>query len=777
MPFSTFLTRRTRNASAPAAGRRTWTFVGALVAVLIFGGAARPALASCPVFLENNGLSARFDPDTGGLAELTNRLTGERYKIVSSPFSMETGRGVIAAGQASSCRRTDDGIEFTYQFPGARATVAYRAPTGVDFLEKRLSVTNTGTVPLVIYRTVAEQLDFAPALRQLRPHYDPSQFRWLINVFLRGERGGFYAGVENPVSHFESKGHSPHDSWIELHYSPNATIAPNGLFLGDVSFLGAYRNEGIYLFKELAKLRNALSSPKAVPTALNLDQEILDWGEVWAMQDYMRRRQPAHDFETPGFYVRVVAMVGGSKSTAMGEAAGFHIPFGPQHVAGSKRFVHEIARLGHVPHVEWATEWFGNGGYANPTPGLELENAGPGEATPVNPYWADVVKYGWQKGLRAGIFETASRNFARRQEAWKVRNRDGSLWTWNPKAPLATNCWANPEYAAWRLEVTDRAIRDFKLYMVAWDAIVPADWSWLGWPVMKTECWATNHGHLPGDITYPLYRNIARFLEELQKRHPKVALRVASGLTTFYPWILTHLIEYHPNFYDGETGATYWTSYNFRFLPIYKSGVLLSGTTRPQFEWLLLRSISVSDHFMLWPDAVDIAMENRDFWNKWLNWADKNIEYLRVGRTLFREPWGDHMVASLPPALEGSLPAPDAAIHGTAHCIKDRGFLFLFNPSSGARVASIPINRWLGLSEGERFLVSELYPGSAQRGVYQRDAEMRLELAANSAVVLQIAPAIAENQKAAPAMNVALPVDKAFLRWEEIPWPEIEIRP
>jgi hypothetical protein len=286
--------------------------------------------------------------------------------------------------------------------------------------------------------------------------------------------------------------------------------------------------------------------------------------------------------------VRAVAMVGGRRTAELGEAAGFHIAFGPRHVEGSKRFTDDVAALGHIPHIEWATEWFGTGGYANPSDGLVLEEA-TGLEVPANPHWLDVVKYGWTKGIETGVFETVTRNFARSRDDWKVRLRDGGLWTWGKQIPM--NCWANRDYVRWRADVTDRAVRDHRLYMVGYDAIVPADWSWMGWPALRTECFATNHGHLPGDVSYPVFRNILWYLDELQRRHPKLALRVASGLTTAYPWALRHLIEYHPDFYDGETGATYWTSYNFRFLPMYKSGLLLSANSRPEFEWLLLRSI------------------------------------------------------------------------------------------------------------------------------------------------------------------------------------------
>src|SRR5216683_911749 len=91
--------------------------------------------------------------------------------------------------------------------------------------------------------------------------------------------------------------------------------------------------------------------------------------------------------------------------------------------------------------------------------------------------------------------------------------------------------------------------------------------------------------------------------------------------------------------------------------------------------------------------------------------------------------------------MEGSLPASDAAIHGSTHCLKDRGYLFLFNPSSRSRVASIPITSWLGLTEGDQFVVRVLYPEAAEYGPYRRGEEMKIEMPANSVMVQEIAPA------------------------------------
>lgn len=734
--------------------------------LLICLALALPAIA---VTLQDNGILVNIDPNIAGPVSITNRLTDETWNLEAAPPLLETASGPLELGSPTQGPATPTTVEF--HFRGEAFAVILRYEVSTHTLLKTVIYRNTGSQDVQLDRVRSEQWTFRPAFQYVHEHRDPSQYRWLINLFLGSEKGGLYTGVENPIFAAVTKGSTPANTYLEMSFEPRTIVRPGESYTCDVSFLGVWKKEGIYLFKELGNLYRAVNQAKAIPSALNFDQEVLDWGAVWAMQNYMRARQPPS--RQKNFYVRTVAMVGGRKTAELNQAAGFHIAFRPEHVAGSKQFVDDVASLGHIPHIEWATEWFGNGGYGYPTPDQALENA-TGLDVPVNPYWLEVVKYGWSKGIQTGIFETVIRNFAKSRADWKVLLKDGNPWHWS-KEKLPVNCWANRDYVRWRLDVTSKAARDYRLHMAAWDAIVPADWSWLGWPEMRTECHAKNHGHPPGDIRYNVFRNILWFLDELQQQYPELYLRVASGLTTAYPWALKNLIEYHPNFYDGETGATYWTSYNFRFLSMYKSGVLLSATEKKDFEWLLLRSISTSDHFMLWPDAVGVALENKAFWTKWLTWADRNIEYLRVGRTLFREPWGDSIVASLPPALEGRLPAPQAALHGSAHVLATGGYIFVFNPSDRERVAAIPMNHWLGPIEGDQFEVSALYPTETRYGPYRRGEELHIAVPPQGSLALEIRAGARRGVR--PAVPKKAPIDKAFLKFEEIPWAEITVRP
>jgi hypothetical protein len=119
--------------------------------------------------------------------------------------------------------------------------------------------------------------------------------------------------------------------------------------------------------------------------------------------------------------------------------------------------------------------------------------------------------------------------------------------------------------------------------------------------------------------------------------------------------------------------------------------------------------------------------ENRQFLNQWRNWATDNYDYLKVKRDLFDSP--------------GLSP-----IDGSAHIIKDHGFIFLFSPDHEGKAvrASIPINRWIQLEENPDALyqIKEVYPREGKvLATVKYGEEFLYDMPKNSAVVLALEPA------------------------------------
>jgi hypothetical protein len=707
--------------------------------------------------LENRGLSIGIDDQAGTITSVKNELTSETYAVAEvSPFGLLVDdRPIHAANFELQHATTDNGPQIRFTDGDLEVAIAWRNSPERHFIEKVLRITNNGDSPRRIDRVALLDLRIDPNRLFLHQHEDPSVYRWLINVYLRAEQGGLFAGIENPFSELaKSSGR------VELSYRPNWLLAPGEAFECEPAFLGAYRKEHIYAFKELGRLAATVRAGGTPPLTMRMEQEILDWGEIWAMQAYIESIQPPQTYRREGYYLRAIGPI--------------------KDVATSKAFVDKIARLGHIPHIEWNTWIRSEQSQAPRRPAIVVTAKDGQPRIEPNPAWVDVANYARNHGIFSGSMEAVPNDFYKARAEWLVRDQDGG-----PAGDGKRVCLANSDYIEWYINEYVRLVSNYDLYMLAWDS--PA-WLWNQFPEPSYECHSTAHGHPVGDCRYHVWRNLMRLFSELHRRHPQLAMRIAAGLQPGYPWILKDLIEHHTSFYDHEPGGSWWRSRNLRFIPAYKCGTNMTASTWPQLRYNFFRSLAIADHAMIWGVSIDpknphqfdlpTEPEQQEFFRKWLDWADKNIEYLRVRRDLFREPWGDDAINANRVDMEGNFPWPDPQIHGSAHCIADRGFIFLFNPAKMERAAAIPVNHWLGLSDGKRYAIREIFPADDRAlGAYNRGDTLVVQLDRGSAMVLAVGPTndVAVLKDGAVEPESHLPVDKAFLKWEEIPWEEIKI--
>jgi hypothetical protein len=111
----------------------------------------------------------------------------------------------------------------------------------------------------------------------------------------------------------------------------------------------------------------------------------------------------------------------------------------------------------------------------------------------------------------------------------------------------------------------------------------------------------------------------------------------------------------------------------------------------------------------------------------WLEWTVAHKEFLRNTRTILGQPAMDR-------------------VDGTSSIIGDHGYLFLFNPNYRALSAHFRLDPSIGLGEGKRFLLRELYPsegklvGTPGAGVWNYGDDVEVKLDGTSATVLELAP-------------------------------------
>jgi hypothetical protein len=117
----------------------------------------------------------------------------------------------------------------------------------------------------------------------------------------------------------------------------------------------------------------------------------------------------------------------------------------------------------------------------------------------------------------------------------------------------------------------------------------------------------------------------------------------------------------------------------------------------------------------------------------WLDWTTRNRDYLQQTRTILGQP---------------ALGKAD----GSSALIGDGGYLFLFNPNYVGVSADFRLDASIGLTNGKRFLIREIYPqegrliGKPGAGLWTYGDEVHLQLDGTSATVLQLQAAESEKQ-------------------------------
>jgi hypothetical protein len=153
------------------------------------------------------------------------------------------------------------------------------------------------------------------------------------------------------------------------------------------------------------------------------------------------------------------------------------------------------------------------------------------------------------------------------------------------------------------------------------------------------------------------------------------------------------------------------------------------------WRYSLLSSIAVAG----WNNVIDMipardpeefrnfSEEDRTWFLHWIDWTDANKEYLRNTRPILGQP-----------AL--------GKVDGTAGVVRDRGFVFLFNPNGRRMEASFTLDDSIGLARRGKYVLRELYPlegrliGKAGTGVWSWGDGVSRELDGGSALVIGIEP-------------------------------------
>ena len=789
-----------------------------LAIVLVWGFQSTLSQSAKGVTLQGMGIKVEIGGVDGGLVGLSNELTGVVYEVQSIPFQIVTNQGELTPANCpgEQTARADEEVSFRYRCSDLQVVVSYELKRADHFLHKSYRVTNHGGQPVVIEKVTMWQAEFTPGFRDIHPHRSGSLGNVPLCFFLRDKTGGLFAGVENPYFELRLSG----DNALHLPFEAYVPLSPGETYQTEQAFLGVYRSEGVFAFKELEYKHPRISS----------EQELLDWGEVWAMQELLRTIHPPYELSSPGYYINANTSMPFAEfgyalrpenkdfdypmitlpmpkheekfwgwlenkwDTTAGKAfrqwvqkkgvpiEGLsveelkqkhyrkmlqmawwwmsHAPTEDYFVDWYRIYLDEVQKLKPIPAVQPATIWLGHAGFLQPSRDQYLETLGMDWPIEPNPNWAKLVTRIRSMGYKISAMDEPSRTYQIHNSAWKILLPDGLR--------LRSNCYANRKYAEWYAGIISDTINRYSLEHWGWDG------HWLDGRIYAL-CQDESHGHVKEKCDYLVFRNIIWTMKEIRRR-TRIPLRAAGGLSSAGPWGLKHVYEnehygpHLPSFPEeslADKNRLYgWYAQSDRFIPHYKN----MPEVHPRWDkhglrYSLFSAFSMGDHAylseMIW-FYKDKAREqaDRDFFNEWVPWASRPENYRLIKYAPKRDLFGQPRTKSAD------------RIDGSAHVEGDRGLVFLFNPSRERHQGGlIPLNRWIRLAEGKRYEVSEVYPEQGRSwGVYGYGEDLGVIVDAGSPLVLEIAATGKKVTKGrrGPEIPPGTPMAKAFLTREEV---------
>lgn len=319
---------------------------------------------------------------------------------------------------------------------------------------------------------------------------------------------------------------------------------------------------------------------------------------------------------------------------------------------------------------------------------------------------------------------------------WLIGGADGK--------PTGPECLGCPEYLKMLRERLVAHNREFGLKMICLDSL------------SIRPCYATNHGHEPGDV-YQQVRALVRLMEELNALDPNFLIWSNAGnwidlmpkLTWFNPNV--YLTDPHTRSYSSHLNALKFLGdgrreqmvsvHESHFVP-YRAFCNCEYYLVPRsrlsdtkvFEYSFLQGLAVTPNIC--------PAELRTFLNRIPSQdAEHAVAFMRHWLQFIQ----DHFDVWKQTARIGDLPGPGAA-EVYAHIVGDHGCLCLVNQNPFPRTTTFALDGTIGLSAGETFALNEVYPRECPIAEQPLPAarcgdRITCVLAAHSVRIIEIKPA------------------------------------
>jgi len=466
--------------------------------------------------------------------------------------------------------------------------------------------------------------------------------------------------------------------------------------------------------------------------------------EIEAMSTYIERRFPQR-FERPMSLSCSIT----NRMTDVRDGLIFYSPFDNPTLTLHPELVEEDLQICAKTGIEYYQVFEGVFDWPNKErTGMSLRRLQK-EASRLNVRMGD---YAVPQGLYCAHFNYEHR-FLNHQE-WLIFDANGK--------PTGPECLACEEYEKMLRETLVAHNREFGLEVICFDFL------------SIKPCYATNHGHEPGDV-YKQIRALVRLMEELNALSPNFLVWSNSG-----NWIelMPKLTWFNQNVYLTDPHVRAYSSHlnvlkilgdgrREQMVSVHESH-FVPYRTFSNFEYYLAPDSRLSDtkifeYSFLQGLAVtpNIGLgELRTFLNRIPSKdAERSVAFMRNWLKFIR----DNFDVWKHTQRVGDLPGIGAA-EVYAHTLNDHGFLVLVNQNSFPRTTTFALNSSIGLNEGETFSLNEVYPRECPISeqplpLARRDDSITCTMPANSVRIIQV--------KAAPKLELpvvfGLPSDISHL--------------
>ncbi len=508
-------------------------------------------------------------------------------------------------------------------------------------------------------------------------------------AFIRCEQTGFYTGIENPFFSAVAK-----DNKITLSYQPSLILEKDEIYQSEPQFLGAYVRSYTYLKGQETFNLEGLKNGIVRSRFFNPCAEIaLDYSEIQAMREYVLEYYNVIEKE----FNNILYFFFYPKKQF------------PQTDEEIEDYYKTIDRF----HALQGDTIVFNPIYKTSIPTHEKPYW---ELCPKNTPAEKILSYAQKKGLKCGFYIGCAINgdggnaallpFMPEKKQWKKVDAFGNT--------ASENCIACDEYRDWFYAVQKNTIEKYDLGYWAWD---PG-------PGNGNDCYAENHGHIPGKGEYKGWKNSQILLKKMKIQFPALFLQSFYGRKEYGIWGFRYFSQHevyweqtllygatlHNDFNDYRVNAhgtrlqNLW-SMNYRFTPAHIGHGLVTrmgeGYYDPCIEkandllgwkYSLLSAIACCGsvtHCNL-PDELENVPEMRAFYKKWIAWAKDNYQYC------------DYVVPISDNVCNGT-------IDGFARIHEGKGQLFFFNPSPLTIKKRLVLGEKLGFYSKDPFYLHVLY--------------------------------------------------------------------